>query len=41
MITTIQDLEPEAAFTLLMGNDSEQIFNFLTDVRQEGFAAIW
>ena len=31
MITTIQDLEPEAAFTLLMGDDSEQIFNFLTE----------
>ena len=28
MITTIQDLELEAAFTLLMGNDAEQIFNF-------------
>ena len=31
MITTFQDLEPEAAFTLLMGDDSEQIFNFLTE----------
>ena len=29
-IATIQDLEPEAAFTLLMGNDAEQVFNFLT-----------
>ena len=31
MITTIQDLEPEAVFTLLMGDDAEQIFNFLTE----------
>ena len=29
-VSTIQDLEPEAAFTLLMGNDAEQVFNFLT-----------
>ena len=31
MITAIQDLEPDAAFALLMGNDSEQVFNFLTE----------
>ena len=31
MITAIQDLEPEAAFALLMGDDSEQVFNFLTE----------
>ena len=31
MITAIQDLEPEAAFTLLMGDDSEQVFNFLME----------
>ena len=31
MITAIQDLEPEAAFTLLMGDDSEQVFNFLAE----------
>ena len=31
MITAIQDLEPEAAFTLLMGDDSDQVFNFLTE----------
>ena len=30
MIATIQDLEPEAVFTLLMGDDAEQVFNFLT-----------
>ena len=27
----MQDLEPEAAFTLLMENDAEQVFNFLTE----------
>ena len=31
MITAMQDLEPEAAFTLLMGDDAEQVFNFLTE----------
>ena len=29
--TAMQDLEPEAAFTLLMENDAEQVFNFLTE----------
>ena len=31
MITAIQDLKPEDAFTLLMGDDAEQVFNFLTE----------
>ena len=43
MITAMQDLEPEAAFTLLMGDDAEQVFNFLTEQMsaKKGPTAVW